>query len=388
MKRNVKQLLAKILVFSLCFLCIPAYAKEDSKEEVIVQESPEAESNEAEEGLTASPSNAEINAEIATPSNSSVAPGDEEAEEMDETEGVGKEDLYASETEVILPKPSRKGYRFVEWNTEKDGSGDSYHVGEIIEITDMTLYAIWEECETLTVYATGGNFDGKSRLTFKEGVELDEEDWLYDYYLSEDEIELPEPEKEGYEFLYYSDSRDGDGEIFYAGEVIEITDMKLYAIWEEPPEPVTPDEEEEEETEGELSETEFSEDETAADTDDITALPDVDDETEEALIPEDSVVVRDDDESAEVEPSGETLEADLNAKDGAGDEEPVGGDVSSELVGSTEENQESESVADEEDAFVIDHNDSSALVSEEKEETMSEEETLNDISDTTDETDV
>lgn len=36
-------------------------------------------------------------------------------------------------------------YAFVEWNTESDGSGDSYDPGDEITVTsDVTLYAIWE----------------------------------------------------------------------------------------------------------------------------------------------------------------------------------------------------------------------------------------------------
>ena len=52
---------------------------------------------------------------------------------------------------VTLPLPEREGYRFVEWNTELDGSGESYQAGDEIEIYDGELYAIWE-AEDVYIY--------------------------------------------------------------------------------------------------------------------------------------------------------------------------------------------------------------------------------------------
>ena len=38
----------------------------------------------------------------------------------------------------------KTGYTFVEWNTSSDGSGTSYHGGDIYsDNTDLVLYAIW-----------------------------------------------------------------------------------------------------------------------------------------------------------------------------------------------------------------------------------------------------
>lgn len=62
--------------------------------------------------------------------------------------GGQDEELYVSATEVILPEPYRKGYIFMEWNTEPDGSGEFYVAGEVVRITEMTLYAVWEKDET------------------------------------------------------------------------------------------------------------------------------------------------------------------------------------------------------------------------------------------------
>ncbi|MBE6063527.1 MAG: bacteriocin [Clostridium butyricum] len=53
-----------------------------------------------------------------------------------------------SENKISLYEPSKSGYRFVEWNTKKDGSGTSYESGEKLKLTkDITLYAQWNEIE-------------------------------------------------------------------------------------------------------------------------------------------------------------------------------------------------------------------------------------------------
>lgn len=51
-----------------------------------------------------------------------------------------------ADDKITLYKPSKDGYRFVEWNTKKDGEGKSYDADEKIKLTDnITLYAQWEE---------------------------------------------------------------------------------------------------------------------------------------------------------------------------------------------------------------------------------------------------
>lgn len=56
--------------------------------------------------------------------------------------------------EYILPEPIRDGFYFVEWNTAKDGSGESYAAGESILIRQMTLYAIWDSEEYVIASAS------------------------------------------------------------------------------------------------------------------------------------------------------------------------------------------------------------------------------------------
>lgn len=58
------------------------------------------------------------------------------------------QEMYEKNTEIELPKNDeiRKGYRFIEYNTKKDGSGISYFPEQKIIITgDLSLFRIWEK---------------------------------------------------------------------------------------------------------------------------------------------------------------------------------------------------------------------------------------------------
>jgi len=78
------------------------------------------------------------------------------------------------------------GYSFINWNTEPDGSGDSYEDRETITITsDLFLYAQWKNNEyTLSFYPFGGTVSPESKqVTFGKPIG-----------------ELPIPEKKDYIF--------------------------------------------------------------------------------------------------------------------------------------------------------------------------------------------
>lgn len=51
-----------------------------------------------------------------------------------------------ADDKITLYEPSKAGYSFVEWNTKKNGNGESYEAEEKLKITeDITLYAQWDE---------------------------------------------------------------------------------------------------------------------------------------------------------------------------------------------------------------------------------------------------
>lgn len=70
---------------------------------------------------------------------------DEKTPNKTEITQVKNEAKEIEAVKIVLPKPVRDGYEFVEWNTRIDGEGESYQAGDEIEVTPMALYAIWRE---------------------------------------------------------------------------------------------------------------------------------------------------------------------------------------------------------------------------------------------------
>ena len=72
-------------------------------------------------------------------------------------------------------QPTRPGYAFMGWNTSANGSGTSYHPGDIIRIGDdaangelegnVTLYAIWQIGATFVFHGNGLYFDEDDVVT-------------------------------------------------------------------------------------------------------------------------------------------------------------------------------------------------------------------------------
>lgn len=54
-------------------------------------------------------------------------------------------------TKITDIEPKKEGYKFIEWNTSKDGKGVSYKAGdEITLVGDATLYAVWEDTSSVS----------------------------------------------------------------------------------------------------------------------------------------------------------------------------------------------------------------------------------------------
>lgn len=88
---------------------------------------------------------------------------------------------YANVHEEITYQPaefqvaegiSRNGYTFVEWNTEADGTGDSYNEGDVIESNeDIKLYAIYKKDLTATFYSGEPSQNETYTVTVDEATE-------------------------------------------------------------------------------------------------------------------------------------------------------------------------------------------------------------------------
>ncbi|MFW6249653.1 MAG: InlB B-repeat-containing protein [Alkalispirochaetaceae bacterium] len=139
---------------------------------------------------------------------------------------IGAEISVAEET------PDRLGYDFIEWNTEPDGSGDSFSPGDTFTLgtdvpaDDVTLYAQWEAVRYSVTYDANGG----------DNVPVDSE-----AYTIGDEIPVPEeiPNREEFEFLEWNTAQDGSGESFSPGDTFTLGsdevpagDVTLYAQWD------------------------------------------------------------------------------------------------------------------------------------------------------------
>jgi len=115
----------------------------------------------------------------------------------------------------------RDKHNFKGWNTEADGTGSAYTVGESITVTDdITLYAQWKITYTVIYLPNGG--DGTiGMVTEEEGAMHRVVDYGFTRF--------------GYMFDDYSDTYTGIGKRFCIGDLIEITeDTILYARWSRP----------------------------------------------------------------------------------------------------------------------------------------------------------
>lgn len=113
------------------------------------------------------------------------------------------------------------GYGFTGWNTAPDGSGTTYAPGGLFDINaNTTLYAQWEPNTHLVTYdANGGAADTVPDAQTK-------------YYAVPLQLTREPPTREGYKFVCWSATPDGDGAVYDPGEEYTVDeDVTLYAQW-------------------------------------------------------------------------------------------------------------------------------------------------------------
>ncbi|WP_040198354.1 InlB B-repeat-containing protein [Candidatus Soleaferrea massiliensis] len=126
--------------------------------------------------------------------------------------------------------PTRTGYRFLNWNSQPDGSGAVYQPGQTVGplYADLTLYAQWAALpplmHTLTYY---GNDEGGPPAQWIPLPQQVPEGQI---------IALPDaiPTREGYLFTGWNTRPDGSGTSYQPGETFGpiFSDADLYAQWE------------------------------------------------------------------------------------------------------------------------------------------------------------
>lgn len=117
--------------------------------------------------------------------------------------------------------PTKEGYKFVNWNTKKDGTGTSYNAGsKYTREASVTLYAQYEKelneeetKYTITFYTNDGTTEKSTKVVNKG-----------------DKVVKPEdPTREGYTFDGWYDKKENGKEYDFTKEVT--SDISLYAYW-------------------------------------------------------------------------------------------------------------------------------------------------------------
>ena len=124
-------------------------------------------------------------------------------------------------------RPQREGYLFLGWTTDAahkdDGTAalcsDTLTLHESDD--NIVFYAVWSPAPVVTYDANGGAWDWTEDTTYSEAYEPGE----YHFYMSS-------PEREGYEFLGWSEDPEAvEGE--YDFDYTVTGDVTFYAIWDE-----------------------------------------------------------------------------------------------------------------------------------------------------------
>lgn len=118
-----------------------------------------------------------------------------------------------------LPNPTRDGYTFTGWYTEKSGGSQITPFTAVNLEGNQTLYARWtkdpEKMCTVTFDANGGTV-GQKTMQVAKGSTLDS---------------LPTPTRSGYTFVCWSNTNGASGLVVNAGNYVVEQDVTLYARW-------------------------------------------------------------------------------------------------------------------------------------------------------------
>lgn len=131
----------------------------------------------------------------------------------------------------------RTGYEFAGWNSQEDGSGETYPVGSefIMPASDVTLYPLWVPVDYTFSY------DGNTNTTGTPPTSA-----TYQYGASVTVADAGSLAKTDFEFAGWNTAADGNGDPYAANASLTMpaSNVTLYAQWTAvappPPPPPTP----------------------------------------------------------------------------------------------------------------------------------------------------
>ena len=137
----------------------------------------------------------------------------------------------ALEASILIPTNNftKTGYKFTEWNTKPDGTGDSYKSGQTVldflnSDNNIELYAQWQPIEYTVIFNSNDYNDGTEEQKFTYGLE-------------ENLLSNPFTDN-GLKFISWNTKPDGSGTDYMPGQSVknltteENGVINLYAIWE------------------------------------------------------------------------------------------------------------------------------------------------------------
>lgn len=144
----------------------------------------------------------------------------------------GNPTKYTVNDEIILQKPTRKGYTFQGWYKEKSFKTKVAKIAKG-STGNVTLYAKWKANQYTIIFDGNGADDGEMNAMLCQ----------YDkaYVLLNNQFT-----KEGYRFIGWNTKADGTGKAYEEGSEIKnlkssnLASMTLYAQWEEITDPTDP----------------------------------------------------------------------------------------------------------------------------------------------------
>lgn len=138
---------------------------------------------------------------------------------------------------TIAEGPTRPGYRFVEWNTADNGTGDSIKPGQTTLLYagetgySKTYYAKWEKATDEAALDFEPNANGDTSVGNMPGKMIDTVDKGTNAQFT---VPTAPPTREGYVFKHWNTAADDSGDTREPGSMIEVpagTTTTLYAQW-------------------------------------------------------------------------------------------------------------------------------------------------------------
>lgn len=126
---------------------------------------------------------------------------------------------YGAVLTLTSAQPSRDGFTFVGWAADASAESADYASGGSYSLDDsVTLYAVWQSATDTVSYNANGGSGAPSQQSKTYGVDLT--------------LSSSVPERDGYTFLGWSTSSNGDALYDAGGTYTEEASVVLYAVWE------------------------------------------------------------------------------------------------------------------------------------------------------------